>query len=411
MRYRERYWNSTAAVMDYNDFCHYPCSNREKQYPYIGSLRYEGMLDEVIPNFKRLSAEGQVFSNFMFKQSLTASKVPCNVDYEYIKDSELDPYTYRASSTYDPELPVVFVKEYAWDYEAKIEEFFESFNAERSVAEAQAWANVDVSEALILATLGEMPETIKWFVSLYQRAIELFKKFGAKKKLLKKSNSDYIDARLDFWMEFRYAFRPLMYELQQYAEIDFGEKPPRETARGYHEVEIKVDLTNDLDLGSRYFVSQEGVSMRQSTYRAGVLYCVSAFKNDWITILGFDKPLESLWELTTLSFAIDWFLNVGDVLATHTTSASLTPLCSWCSEKHVYTTDIRFVNMRRTEYPGWENNLLSSQDGSLVVHNTLERRVPLASKPILPSPTINLDWAKVVDLSAIARSVYRNQIR
>lgn len=65
----------------------------------------------------------------------------------------------------------------------------------------------------------------------------------------------------------------------------------------------------------------------QTVVRAGVIMRarVGGFPDTW----GLTQIPQTFWELTTLSWAVDYFLNVGDLIAASTPDSYWTPHLSW----------------------------------------------------------------------------------
>lgn len=409
MRYREKYNDSTADVVYRGKYCVEPsCPSVEKAISYIDSKTYIAMLDVNTPEFKRLSAEGQVINSPMIQEYYSGY-----VDPTYWTIFCSDPVGESGYDNPDWNEQLLSPLLLSAEPETAVDDYLAAYETERNIAIAQAWANVDISEMQALASLGELPETIKWVGDLYRRGIGIFAMFKSRKVRLRKmkdlgnmSAVDYADAVANFWLEFRYAVRPLLFEMEQIvAALQAGIPSPRRTARGYHDKEVTDDDSGD-SVVAYYTVGYETEFSRESIYRAGVLYSIDALSTGWTEILGLDQPLESLWELTKLSFAIDWFLNVGDIISAHTTSGDLTPLASWIVEEHTFKYEIRRTDWDSSE-DGHTYDPTRSNLGKQGYTHVVKRRSINTTPPYIPAISINLDWLKLVDLAALARSIYR----
>lgn len=410
MRYRERTNSSSAGVFYRGKYCADSGCPNTKTVTFTGMNTHEAMLDENHSNFKRLSAEGEVFFSPMYQEYLLNLVEPTYWTMLW------DDGTYTGETGYDseifncvPKTPILTNSSSA----SAMDAFLSPYESERNVAIAQAWANVDISELAGLASLGELPETLRWIASLYRRGIGILSMFKARslKMRLKRdfgrmSAKDYADALSDFWLEFRYAVRPLIFEMEQVINaLESEGYEPRRTARGFHDVEDTSIETGTWALAT-YTMDWEQKTTRESVYRAGVLYSIDGLTAGLTELLGLDQPLEAVWELTKMSFIMDWFLNVGDVLSAHTISGDLTPLGSWIVEEHVFKVKKTYSEVVSSDT---EHTLDSSRSefGSQESTHVVKRRLVGVEPPYIPSISVNLDWAKVVDLAAIARSIYR----
>lgn len=118
------------------------------------------------------------------------------------------------------------------------------------------------------------------------------------------------------WLEYQYAWRPLAKDVHDaYTKLQVALEPPQPVysscssriARGYHN--INGDSSHDIDCSG-------GIR---------VAYCAS-IENQWARDMeswGLINPLSIAWELVPFSFVADWFIPVGNVLASMTADAGL----------------------------------------------------------------------------------------
>lgn len=160
----------------------------------------------------------------------------------------------------------------------------------------------------VLTEAGEAKETVSWVFGLLREIIDLIITF--KKELSRvhrqpgKSAAAIADEVASLWMQFRYAVSPIGYSVNDamdYLEAEF--KPYQSFRKGVN-TKVNVDLPSgwsidDLEVRDRVFLK----------YRFSSGYVLDG--------LGFN-PVTTAWELTPLSFVVDWVLNVGDLLASLT---------------------------------------------------------------------------------------------
>lgn len=416
MRYRTKGVTTETATIVVNNYCWgyggAPlCPVPGYNLVYDSSAQHTSMLDATVPNFYKRMKMGEVFFNTMYKESYQMTQTPTYVYYQFDKTGQRIFNTVRASCG-DTSIYRLLINPASSE---TIDELLLPFSGERDVAVTAAWANVDVSESMLLASLGELPETIQFVTSCMNRLIKVLALFSQKKvKLALKRGfmkpSQWNKAASNFWLEMRYAVRPIAFEMDQYMSTFTKDKDvnPRLTARGYHKVvENLTDESYDHPTSSSTnHVTEHCVSTRFSNYRAGVLYHVTLDRLGLAQLMGLDQPFEAVWELTRLSFVLDWLFNIGDLIASWTPNAALTPLGSWCTEEHRWVTTYQHSDMHYTGT--YASTKLSEAYGNKVVDYRLKRRIPHPYRPVLPHIRLNLDVAKVVDLVAIARSIYRS---
>lgn len=377
------------------------------------SVRHSSMVDVVTDNFKSISKVGGLVFSPMWKESYHMTQTPSLAAWEFTQSGK----KYCNTLHWIPNAAGGIYRALSSDDVTAVDAALAPYEGERDIAITQAWANVDESELLALASLGEAPETIRFVLSLFTRLIRVLGLLRTRKlKLLFKKKSmnpmKFADAMADFWLEARYAVRPFLFEMEQLqAALEASmDKPMRHTARGFHaKTEIISDTTTSIPNGSTANVQERCVSSRSSNYRAGVLYSVGLDDKGYTALFGLDQPLESVYELTKLSFMLDWIFNIGDLIASWTPNAGLTPLGSWLVEEHTFVTSWTQFN---PGYSGtWTGTLVGFVPGSKTVTYRVERRIISPDKPVYPHVHLNLDVAKLVDIVAIARSIYRGLMK
>lgn len=154
----------------------------------------------------------------------------------------------------------------------------------------------------LLTELGEARETISWLLSLFREGLLLVRDFKREAKRIRSQPGKAVgviaDELASLWLQFRYAFSPLGYSINDALTYFQGEFTPYETVRkgSNHTVTLEHSgVSFDINFRDRVF----------GRYR---------LQPDWtLDDLGFN-PLATAWELTPLSFVVDWILNIGDLL-------------------------------------------------------------------------------------------------
>lgn len=391
-----------------------PCYQPGKQWTWTSYERLESMLDVNTENYLRKQNRGEIIINPMVKEDVWYFRRPIHIDgeFQYVGGAIIR----NAVQHNEANLGVPLITgESSWQ---TVDDFLQPYASERNVAIAKAWANVDQSEMMALASLGELPETLKWFGDLINRLINVIRMFSNKRRVLesikkmKPGKSYYDKDLLDLWMEFRYAVRPLIFEASQLmaALKRQVEGKIRFTARGYHKVKVTDSYKKQYGT-SWYHAKAEVTTVRESIYRAGVIYDFDTTLPPWISTFGLDQWIETGYELTTLSFALDWIFNVGDLLSSWSLPISCSPLGSWVSEDHNFLTIYECEDDPQANNHGWTTLLRHYDQGDFTEGRRIYRRQDEASRPLMPSLRLNLSVAKIVDLLAIGRSLYRTFLR
>lgn len=377
--------------------------------PYVAYASKQTMFDVVTPNFRKRLAQGEVLNNPMLQQISTVEHKPSSFVWEY--DITGAPFRERWTGTWNPVMPEYNI----YNFDAGMG-FYDGMNG-RDLAIAKAWSNVDVSEAALLASLGELPETIKWIQSILLRArtiLLIFKKKLKIKQFVPKSGSDVLDSISDVWLELRYALRPLIFEMDQAVQAakTVLEKGIRKTARGF---ESTVSSVYSEEQGPWVFLGHSEtkyhrVDETRVNFRAGVLYQIESDINALASVWGLNKPIETIWELTPFSFMVDWFFNVGNVISSWTVKPYLTSLASWIVEEISVTTSMTlsyYNNTYNSPVTGFESED-SYQAGTSRAGLFVKRRIVAPDRPVLPTLDLNLDVAKITDIALIGRKLFQN---
>lgn len=407
------------------------------------SVTFRAMEDVVTPKFKELIAKGNILQNRMLSQTWLFSCKPAYVTTTGVISGypALQSYPLSAASLLGgiPEgvIPKQF-RSYASEDERYIT-YLSEYSSERDISIAKAWSNISRNEMQILASLGELPETLSWIKSIFTRAIKVFKglknlksavgladellkagKARKAKKVMQRvgdkistslSKAGTLTTPVDLWLEYRYAIRPLVFEMVSAIKAlkTSIAKGTRFTSRGFHEKQT-YEVTNYPVTGGGWVDLNRRIALtRRSNYRAGVLSNIEDDINDIMAIWGFDQPLQSIYELIPFSFIVDWFFNIGTIIGAWSPKASLSVLSSWIMEQHyiktVMTCD-QFTPCTLIPSSNHWDYVAVNTDNYYEWGTTIKRRIPTPDRPILPSFNLRLDMAKIADLAAIGYSLF-----
>lgn len=202
-----------------------------------------------------------------------------------------------------------------------------SDEALRDLATISARSGVVKAESLALVTLAELSKTAqmlrKGAVSM-ATAIAAIKNGQPKKAILEILNvpnlkrlknhwSAPLRGGLGRWLEVRYGWMPLIYDIQGTLKaLDVVHKP-RYTSRGYANdstFSVSNDTYNYGDAWELAYTKTQGLDKR---VRAYIIYEVekSGLK---LQSLGLLQLPQTAWELVKFSFVVDWFIDIGSWL-------------------------------------------------------------------------------------------------
>lgn len=414
--------------------------------PYVATTAHSAMLDVVTEDFHRKRNQGYIINNPMLKEEIHYLYSPCR----WILDGSLPGFASQIHCEYYEKhghLSLATPSGLLPNTTA-FADYFDQYQDAIDLAVSRAWADVDVSEIQILASLGELPETLGWVKSLYERAIRLIKLWRKRKDVVSVTRSlryafeetgskrdsrrysswlkvlehraaraalrpkdNILKDAANLWLEFRYAIRPLIFELKSVLEaLKKALIHQRYTARGkeIYMTEGKSYITVDRAAysASHYVDMQiETKEKRSVKARAGVLYAIEDSLDALLSVWGFDQPLESLWELVPFSFIIDWFFSVGDVISSWSQSSGVTALSSWFTISVDHLVEKRSFDgqiSNRGNYL-WKSKVF--EHGHSYWSTRRKWRVPSPVRPILPTFDLKLNLGKIIDLGAIGRGL------
>lgn len=208
-----------------------------------------------------------------------------------------------------------------------------------------------------LATLGEGKETLQMLSGACRTLLKIgpaLKNYGkallraakAPKRLAKKL---YLDAE-NAWMYVRMGWRPFSGECENLANAILHQQEQRWKCRFAKKQELHFSAKV---IGTPVTVNNI-TSYHEKTYdeetvvRAGVIMIakISGYPDVW----GLRQIPQTVWELTTLSWFVDYFLNVGDLIAATTPDSYWRPHLSWTTVHRSIEEVIRSKNVSSLGY-------------------------------------------------------------
>lgn len=187
----------------------------------------------------------------------------------------------------------------------------------------------------LLTNLAELPETVKMVQDILGFAGNKLKAFKTaekrlKKKLLKQgvpqNELQAADALASLWLQFRYGIMPVYYTLQDIKNVlkdKFAAEYVKESKTLNHILEPEQGFQGAISSVSSCWMKRRFDPTDSS----------AQFRR----VFGVN-PLVTAWELTTLSFVVDWFVNVGDVISTLSPIPSLEEKATYSWKNNVQGT-------------------------------------------------------------------------
>lgn len=218
----------------------------------------------------------------------------------------------------------------------------------KKFASTKALASVKQPDVEGLVILGELKETLamlKHPLNSLNRALDRMlqeqrnaARYGGKKYKRKHSNGgQIIDAVTGTHLEVIYGVMPLINDVNAVLRALGGRYSKRDTSRGQVSDEEEATFTRPYSQNG-CTGTIEGTNTRTVTVRAGLLYETSIPSILDQYGLSLVNVPSTLWELTTLSFVLDWFVNIGDMISALTPRLECDTLAQWITVKDVTVT-------------------------------------------------------------------------
>lgn len=364
----------------------------------VSSGDYEEMYDVVTPDFTKRMRQGGIINSPMEREHTIYCMGRMNVDRSCINRSLTTPYTY--SGYRQQGSSIIGNKDASGTWPNPTEPQIDGLNNRISEVVTDMWSKVSVKQNDTIASLGEMKDTVYGLISIFTKAIEIFRDLRRLrlKQALRKTMSE--KALMEEYLFTRYALRPLMYEAQSYVDVLCNKTLlKRQTYRSFRTLDATPVTTENVTLFSSGAGTLIGTqyATRNVEIRGGVL-CTLDIDNN-IGRWGFTEPLEGIWELVPFSFIVDWFFNIGKFIASWTPNFGIQKLASWIVVTDMTTLTSTVVSGTNSPSYNFENYRYVSGSYSKVILR--KYRYPEPSRPYLPSFVVNMNWLKSLDIYSI----------
>lgn len=156
---------------------------------------------------------------------------------------------------------------------------------------------------------------------------------STKRMYVSRSQSRVTDLAADTWLEYTYAWKPLLSDLYANAEATASLVVGAGSAWRY----CTVRATSERESFKETVRGQTRVRDRKVSRRwgaMGVQFRIPDGSLNIATAFGLNNPLTVAWELVPFSFVVDWFLPLGNAIASLTAFSGLEFKSGWKSTRH-----------------------------------------------------------------------------
>lgn len=308
-------------------------------------------------------------------------------------------------------------------HQALLDESYVQYNDRELLTMARSRANEHTFD---LGTfIGEMPETIRFGGALVVRIINAiaglrFKNLAPPSKRVVKrryldrvtleNSVDGIDASADAWLAYRYAVLPLVYSLQDAIRALEPPSPVFKRDRFRDSSEITLDNSVRSRIYPDLNVQTLGAAQHVARVEAYTMLSAADVRKRRVLL----DLATTAWELTTLSYVVDWVIQVGDFL-----SALREPPCQsqgfTVSHKYKIDIEVSYVGDDYDEWygSGWsfERQTRSYEFGNplQLSERSYKRAVFDSNLPVIPVAN-RINFVRAVDAFALIFKGTRNKL-
>lgn len=171
------------------------------------------------------------------------------------------------------------------------------------------------------------------YARLRQREVDRFNRAN------KRALIEFTDAVASVWLNFRYNISPTVYMIND-LEDTLAFKRTYLTRRNGYQKDYPLILAGS----THYYNCNHRIFIKRKIQSTGSLNSVSA--NFAVTA----------WELVPLSFVIDWFVNIGDIISAFSVASSFSEQGATWAERSIIDSDITNSDGQRVSISGYVYN-------------------------------------------------------
>lgn len=357
---------------------------------FTSSLRSFEMTDVVTPGFERIRSRGGVV---MSPMSSITRQVSASYGTTMVRNTSANTRLYRQASAASR-----FLTE---PVPASISSQASSLQTE---AATLARSRVASSDAALLVSYAERAETLAMLrqpVTALVRATRDLDKVIAELKRRKASRPEIVKTISNWWLLYRYGILPLMSDVEGVMKaLSKTSEPKRETARGQASGSATI-VGSPTTVGPGWGLTETTSysEVWDIAVRAGCLYQYESTLSSRLGLALGDIP-RSAYDLVTMSFVLDWFVNVGDYIGAVTADLRGDILGAWV------TTDLTCTRASQCVTTWSSSGGAQYVAEALGVGNTLtttiwRSRAPTGIGSIGIVPRVQMNTARYADAFAL----------
>jgi hypothetical protein len=271
----------------------------------------------------------------------------------------------------------------------------------------------------LLTTLAERKETFEFIANRIHKVVRPLRSYvEAVQAITRRGGTSRSLANL--WLEYRYAIMPIIFDVQAGLKILSGKMHTQNTG---HSVATdsyvgRIDVSglgpswDGVDFFGEFFHLEVESTAKLHVYSTG------RARIDALAGIGIN-PFLTAWELIPLSFVLDWFIDVGDTIASYGMPWGVKIVDSGYTLKvDTYATPVGGMQERiNASYESYCNGIPITVpqaryrseiplDNKALTYRSYQRRQLASSDAAwLPRFRLKLNWQRVLDAVALLRGI------
>jgi hypothetical protein len=238
-----------------------------------------------------------------------------------------------------------------------------------------------------LTFIAEMKETVDMIANSAETIVKLWRKARGNNPV------ERMKAASDAWLEGRYGWAPAIRDVKDINDLILKELENKERTQKFFNKVSSDKVLYETD--TSHTIKDIGVLrytwMRNDVYDLKLRGHASSQIEPYEFLV---DPIVTSWELVRFSFVVDWFINVGSVLAAWRAKQHFSDLQTATSYLLTITSKTKCEDVWAAD--GYEFSIYDDRVAKLV----LKKRIPQVLIPV-PQLNVNLSLNKAIDATAL----------
>lgn len=350
------------------------------------------MHDVVTPYFHQRIAAGEVIISPMTSVETTEVITPTTGTF---KDRAVEPITiWDHSWPYVKDKGTLKSRPSTWDAD---------INKWRTEVATRSLSKMQSNEVLVGATLYEFRESVDMLKNAFNSLFQLKPIIDDYAKMLTSDGPFMTVGKIlakaeNFWMEWRMGWRPFLFEIAQYHELVTNirqKENKRQVFRAGQSLRFSTSDTEKVVSGQLTYHFERSVE-EEVHIRGGAIgdMMLTGFPDTY----GLTKLPATLWEISRLSWAVDYFFNVSALID------ACTPDSLWsCKGRWLSQTSVRRFSKSFSKLTSTGSSVSNLSGGTYEKYVVTYDREMTTELGLVFRP--KLTWPKILDTTIVGKQI------